>query len=170
MAKQLNRKPRRKPRQRAIIVARQTGEIQFADQPARRWLKEFFGRPRQTGKLPSTIIRWASIHNRPGLTSLLAKKSNAQLYVKRDHSYTEDSVVLLLELIKGKSQNRLRQHRELTHREREVLFWLRKGKSNAEIGQILGIATATIGKHLEHIYPKLGVENRAGAASCDLQD
>jgi len=45
------------------------------------------------------------------------------------------------------------------------LFWLSCGKSNAEIGVILGIKSATVGKHLEHIYPKLGVENRTAAAS-----
>jgi DNA-binding CsgD family transcriptional regulator len=55
--------------------------------------------------------------------------------------------------------------RGLTSREREVLFWLGYGKSNAEIGLILGITPATVGKHLERIYPKLGVENRTAAAS-----
>jgi DNA-binding CsgD family transcriptional regulator len=49
----------------------------------------------------------------------------------------------------------------LTSREREVFHWLARGKSNAEIGTILGISTATVGKHLEHIYPKLGVESFA---------
>ena len=53
----------------------------------------------------------------------------------------------------------------LTPREREVLRWLACGKSNAQIGQILGISSATVSKHLEHIYPKLGVENRTAAAS-----
>lgn len=58
-------------------------------------------------------------------------------------------------------------HRDrlLTLREREVLRWLARGKTNAEIGAILGISAATVGKHLEHIYPKLGVENRTAAAS-----
>ncbi len=62
---------------------------------------------------------------------------------------------------------RRRHHRNqvLTLREREVLGWLARGKSNAEIGAILGISSATVGKHLEHIYPKLGVENRTAAAS-----
>ena len=55
---------------------------------------------------------------------------------------------------------RSRSDRQLTLREREVLEWLARGKSNSEIAQILGITTATVGKHLEHIYPKLGVENR----------
>ena len=58
-----------------------------------------------------------------------------------------------------------RRNRLLTLREREVLGWLARGKSNAEIGEILGISSATVGKHLEHIYPKLGVENRTAAAS-----
>lgn len=56
-------------------------------------------------------------------------------------------------------------NRLLTLREREVLRWLALGKSNAEIGAILRISAATVGKHLEHIYPKLGVENRTAAAS-----
>ena len=46
-----------------------------------------------------------------------------------------------------------------------MLLWLTEGKSNAEIGLILEITTATVGKHLERIYPKLGVENRTAAAS-----
>ena len=64
-------------------------------------------------------------------------------------------------------QSRLRRDhgRLLTLREREVLDWLARGKSNSEIGDILGISSATVGKHLEHIYPKLGVENRTAAAS-----
>ena len=58
-----------------------------------------------------------------------------------------------------------RREHMLTSREREVLGWLARGKSNAEIGAILEISAATVGKHLEHIYPKLGVENRTAAAS-----
>ncbi|PYK81893.1 MAG: hypothetical protein DME41_11245 [Verrucomicrobia bacterium] len=35
-----------------------------------------------------------------------------------------------------------------------------RGKSSAENGAILGIGVAAVNKHLEHIYPKLGVKNR----------
>jgi DNA-binding CsgD family transcriptional regulator len=41
----------------------------------------------------------------------------------------------------------------------------RRCQSNSEIGMILGIKRATVGKHLERIYPKLGVKNRTAAAS-----
>lgn len=53
----------------------------------------------------------------------------------------------------------------LSPRETQVLGWVRQAKSNAEIGTILGISFRTVQKHLERIYAKLGVENRATAAS-----
>lgn len=52
----------------------------------------------------------------------------------------------------------------LTPREAEVLLWVTQGKSNADTASILGTSEATVRKHLEHIYPKLGIESR-GAAS-----
>lgn len=53
----------------------------------------------------------------------------------------------------------------LTDRELEVLQWVDKGKSNWEIGRILGCTEETVKKHLQHIYRKLGVENRMSAAN-----
>ncbi|WP_291151756.1 response regulator transcription factor [Ensifer sp. SSB1] len=58
----------------------------------------------------------------------------------------------------------LRQHFALTQRESEVLLWIAKGKANRDIGEILGLSARTVTKHLEQIYVKLGVENRASAA------
>jgi Response regulator containing a CheY-like receiver domain and an HTH DNA-binding domain len=52
----------------------------------------------------------------------------------------------------------------LTPREAEVLFWISEGKSNQDIGVILGASTGTICKHVEHILDKLNVENRTAAA------
>ena len=40
-----------------------------------------------------------------------------------------------------------------------------QGKTNEEIGDILGCSRRTVQKHLERIYIKLGVENRTGAAT-----
>ncbi len=58
----------------------------------------------------------------------------------------------------------LRDRFSLTTRESEVLVWIAKGKSNRDIGEILGLSARTVNKHLEQIYVKLGVENRASAA------
>ena len=53
---------------------------------------------------------------------------------------------------------------KLTAREAEVLYWVVKGKINRDIGDILGASPATVKKHLERIYAKLGVETRTAAA------
>jgi len=39
-----------------------------------------------------------------------------------------------------------------------------KGKTNRDIGDILGASPATVKKHLERIHEKLGVETRTAAA------
>jgi DNA-binding response OmpR family regulator/DNA-binding CsgD family transcriptional regulator len=54
---------------------------------------------------------------------------------------------------------------QLTPRESEVLMWVARGKSNRDIAEILKLSPRTVNKHLEQIYTKLGVENRASAAA-----
>ena len=56
----------------------------------------------------------------------------------------------------------------LTEREAEVLLWIAQGKSDHDIGVILGASTRTICKHVEHILSKLSVENRTAAAAIAL--
>ena len=51
----------------------------------------------------------------------------------------------------------------VTRREREVLSWLAAGKTDKDIGEILGMSPRTVQKHLQHIYEKLGVETRTAA-------
>jgi DNA-binding NarL/FixJ family response regulator len=53
----------------------------------------------------------------------------------------------------------------LTPRETEVLSWIAKGKTNRDVGEILGMSPRTVNKHLEHVFEKLGVETRAAAAA-----
>ena len=48
-------------------------------------------------------------------------------------------------------------------RELEILHWVREGKSNDEIGLILGISGMTVKNHLQRLYRLLGVSNRAHA-------
>jgi len=59
----------------------------------------------------------------------------------------------------------LQQSLHVTSREAEVLLWISRGKSNREIGEILNISPRTVNKHLEQVFVKLGVENRASAAA-----
>lgn len=53
----------------------------------------------------------------------------------------------------------------VTAREAEVLLWVSRGKPNRDIGEILNISPRTVNKHLEQVFVKLGVENRASAAA-----
>lgn len=57
----------------------------------------------------------------------------------------------------------------LTAREAEVLLWVAQGKSNPEISSILGAAENTIKKHLQHIFEKMGVDNRNAATLRTLE-
>lgn len=53
---------------------------------------------------------------------------------------------------------------KLTVREGEVLYWVVKGKTNRDIGDILGSSAATVKKQLESVFAKIGVETRMAAA------
>ncbi len=57
----------------------------------------------------------------------------------------------------------------LTARESEVLRLLAQGRPNKAIAVQLGISGKTVGNHVERIYTKLGVTNRAGAAMRAMQ-
>ena len=51
----------------------------------------------------------------------------------------------------------------LTRREIEVITLLRKGYSNAKIGEVLYVSEGTVKKHLSNIFGKLDLYNRAEA-------
>lgn len=53
----------------------------------------------------------------------------------------------------------------ITEREREILTWVRDGKSNVEIGLVLGISALTVKNHVQKILRKLGASNRAQAVA-----
>ncbi|HLZ65497.1 MAG TPA: response regulator [Aliidongia sp.] len=77
-----------------------------------------------------------------------------------------DEILLrLTEAEEGGDERFLKQQLALTAREAEVLVWLARGKPNRDISEILGISPRTVNKHLEQIFSKLGVENRASATA-----
>lgn len=53
--------------------------------------------------------------------------------------------------------------RPVSAREMQILHWVREGKSNDEIGLILGISGLTVKNHLQRLYRVLGVSNRTHA-------
>ncbi len=71
----------------------------------------------------------------------------------------------LTEVSEGADEELLQRSLALTGREAQVLLWISRGKTNREIGEILAISPRTVNKHLEQVFIKLGVENRAAAAA-----
>jgi DNA-binding CsgD family transcriptional regulator len=57
----------------------------------------------------------------------------------------------------------------LSRRESEVLIWVAKGKTNSDIGEILGISRRTVDTLLSRTYQKLGVETRTAAVMCMIE-
>jgi transcriptional regulator EpsA len=53
----------------------------------------------------------------------------------------------------------------VTHRERQILQWIRDGKSNLEIGEVLSISPLTVKNHVQKILRKLNAANRAQAVA-----
>ena len=81
---------------------------------------------------------------------------------------TDDGVAHLFSVIRnmeGSEVGTLQVVFALTRREAEVLLWISRGKSNRDASEILNISARTVNKHLEQIFIKMGVENRAAAAA-----
>ena len=92
-----------------------------------------------------------------------------RLLTLRLHRPTEDSdgcdwLVVMRETSEEAVLLAMAEAFKLTTREAQVLCWVVKGKVNRDIGEILGTSPATVKKHLERIYVKLGVETRTAAA------
>ncbi|HEY9027320.1 MAG TPA: response regulator [Burkholderiaceae bacterium] len=80
-------------------------------------------------------------------------------------SAEDEWLLVLTESSNGAAVEALSLQFRLTAREAEVLYWVAQGKTNRDIGDILGTRPKTITKHLEHVFEKLGVETRTAAAS-----
>lgn len=80
-----------------------------------------------------------------------------------------DSALRRITPLPGEDKEEQRPAREttcvgaLSSRESEILNWVCEGKTNQEIGLILGISGYTVKSHLQRIFRKLDVYNRAQA-------
>jgi DNA-binding CsgD family transcriptional regulator len=130
-----------------IVMLGGGGLVEFASPPARRLLREFF--PSPTGRrLPPPVREWLeSKVSHP----LVAERGTRAVVVRRT-----DDVLFLHERHAG---------RELTLRKQEVLSWVARGKTNAEVAERLSLAPSTVRKHLENVFAKLGVRTRTAAVA-----
>jgi len=95
----------------------------------------------------------------------LVKESRQLVLTLQERTSDEDWLIVMREVSDTAVVEAIMQNFKLTLREAEVLYWVTKGKTNRDIGDILGSSPATVKKHLEHVYEKLGVETRVAAAN-----
>jgi HD-GYP domain-containing protein (c-di-GMP phosphodiesterase class II) len=107
----------------------------------------------------------ASTEPRPHRAQLAANEAAIALRTQvREGRLDADAVQAVLEAAGHRTRRRRELPAGLTVREVEVLRLLTRGLSNRAIAEQLTISRKTAGSHIEHIYTKTGVTNRAGAS------
>lgn len=150
------------------------GNITWQTPRARQWLQEYCedNAPYHQARLQAWVNSVASgrsgQHEAGAHFSLVRGGGRLNIHYAGEVMGGE-RLLLLEEQRTDISAKRLSETWNLTVRESEVLSWLAAGKTNRDIGEILGMSPRTVNKHLEHIYVKLGVETRAAAVAIAVQ-
>jgi DNA-binding response OmpR family regulator len=154
---------------RHLLAVRGNGKILWSTPQAIRLVNAATGSDEGIDLVAARILAWMEErrqgggHKDPGFE--METGSEASLSLSFLGSIGQDEHLFRLTgQTQGSDSERLKHHFALTTRESEVLTWIAKGKSNRDIGEILGLSARTVNKHLEQIYIKMGVENRASAA------
>jgi DNA-binding CsgD family transcriptional regulator len=161
------------PTSSVVVLAGDGRVMRWTDQ-GRNWIAQYCRTPfpAQADRLPDCFADWyrrqlALVAQETLSPSprdpLVVDKAGRQLTVQLIPDHFRDEHLLLLNEKRGDSSWSALGEYGLTPRESEVLAWVAKGKTNAEVGAILQMSDRTVQKHLEHIYQKLGVETRTTA-------
>ncbi|MDY0976560.1 response regulator transcription factor [Massilia sp. CFBP9012] len=154
----------------AVLVAGLDGRIAWQTPLARAWMQSWFADDANRG-MPARVVLWlqdavsaraAGQETPPLVLAQGTRRLAFDLAEAQDDGYF--TLVLREESDDAQVQG-LMAGFALTRREAEVLHWVSKGKTNRDIGDILGTSPRTVNKHLEHVFAKLGVETRTAAAS-----
>lgn len=129
-----------------VVVLATEGRIEIVSPAALRLMGEYFGDSGENG-LPAAVVEWLD----SGSPTMRQQQGDRVLTVSR----SGDTLVF----------EETRDELNLTAREREILAWVARGKTNPEISELLWIAPTTVRKHLENVYAKLGVNTRTAAAA-----
>ena len=141
---------------------------------ARTLLHDYFDLhdgPADVPQVPPPLLEWLTVQaafaEQGGEPKPLTLVRGARQLVLtlQERTSDEDWLVVMREVSDTAIVEAMMAGFKLTLREAEVLYWVVKGKTNRDIGDILGSSPATVKKHLEHVYEKLGVETRTAAAN-----
>ena len=149
-----------------LLEVNDGGRIVFCTRTAEALLKEFF--PENSSRvLPNIFRQWViQCRNRETLPPPVIQKENATLEISCQNSGDHNGFMRILLIRKEKiaSAHSLEAH-GISKREAEVLFWLTHGKTRKEISAILGVSLATVNKHHENMFRKLGVGTATAAVA-----
>jgi len=161
--------------ERGLIAIDLDGTITMETAGATRALEKFFPKRASHG-LPEQLAQWISRSEQTMRKATDVPDVRHPLVIERDGS------CLTVHLLSKPEQSFLvlEEHRwaidpaalgalALTRRESEILAYVAAGKTNRDIGIILGISPRTVSKHVEHILEALGVETRTAAAAIALK-
>ena len=144
-----------------VVFVDSRGRLAWRSPQAALWLHAL-GEPAAPGQLPG-VLEAALV---AGGSVVVSTAAGTRLSVRNLGSATLGETMLLLAVHReGPAAAARVSEAALTPRETEVLSWLAKGKTNRDIGDILGMSPRTVNKHAEHIFEKLGVETRSAAAA-----
>ncbi|MES2784095.1 MAG: response regulator transcription factor [Pseudomonadota bacterium] len=152
----------------SITVRASDGKLMWQTPLARELLMAYYGT--SSPQTPQAVVDWLRRHLKDALNQIEPPRLTAELGARRLtfrlHQQTgdEDWLIVMREVSDTAVIEAMSLYFKLTHREAEVLYWVVKGKINRDIADILGASPATIKKHLERIFAKLGVETRTAAA------
>jgi DNA-binding response OmpR family regulator/DNA-binding CsgD family transcriptional regulator len=155
-----------------LVVRAADGKIVWKTPLARDLLMQHF----DGGELDAAVLAWVrdELARRaldgasPGEPLTLARQNRRLILALHEQTGDDEWLIVMRESSDQAVIDALGAAFKLTTREAEVLYWLAKGKTNRDIGDILGSSPATVKKHLERVYVKLGVETRTAAASVAL--
>ncbi|MBC7983073.1 MAG: response regulator transcription factor [Candidatus Obscuribacterales bacterium] len=155
---------------RFLLATDRGGRLLWCTPKAKSLLAELFpAKNEPTASLPGAIVDQLMQLRQQGAASQarsVIEVGGRQLEISVLSPIGPDELLFRLNEISGDGDELvLQKSLLLTSRESEVLLWLSRGKSNREIGEILSISPRTVNKHLEQVFVKLGVENRASAAT-----
>ena len=154
---------------RFLLSVDRTGKLLWCTPKARQLLAQLGATSAEAVVLPSAVVEQLIRPRGDGMRvsqRMIVEANDRRIEFSFVSAVGPDELLLrLAELSTEPDELILRKTLALTSRESEVLLWVSRGKSNREIGKILDISPRTVNKHLEQIFQKLGLENRASAAA-----
>jgi DNA-binding CsgD family transcriptional regulator len=153
------------------IVLREDGGVRTMTDVAKAWLVAYFGTAGSRDRLPSPVEDWIKRVDYPSSTVDAMPAANGPLVIDRGETRLTLRLVRhgARQLVLMQEQRKILRATDLASlglatREAEILAWVALGKTDVEIGVVLGISPRTVSHTLERVYRKLGVETRMAAA------